>query len=237
MFFRRRNRNLATDDLLEPILDAVAPYTMVARDGVAFSAKQALTAVQENFRGDIVECGVWRGGCAFAMLLAQKALFGQVKKPVWMFDSFQGLPPAGKADGLAALNYQRDVNSPTYFDNCSASIEDVRQAARSLGLVEGAEFHLVEGWFDATVPVAVNRLDEVGIALLRLDGDWYESTKVCLDHFAPLVATNGVVIIDDYLAWDGCVRAVHEYLVTNDLPYRIRTVGDCLAYFACSIRG
>ena len=85
-------------------------------------------------------------------------------------------------------------------------------------------YELVRGWFQDTVPELAQRLADEGIALLRLDGDWYDSTMVCLEHLVPLLHEEGVVILDDYYAWDGCARATHDYLSRHDLPYRIRTV-------------
>ena len=67
--------------------------------------------------------------------------------------------------------------------------------------------------------------------MLRLDGDWYDSTMQCLEALVPLVAEGGTIIIDDYYAWDGCARAVHDYLSRNDLPYRIKSLyGNYGAY-------
>jgi O-methyltransferase len=90
--------------------------------------------------------------------------------------------------------------------------------------VPAAGWELVPGWFDETVPPLARRLRGEGIALLRLDGDWYESTTVCLEHLEPLVHEEGVIVIDDYYAWDGCARAVHDYLSRHDLPYRLRGI-------------
>ena len=72
-----------------------------------------------------------------------------------------------------------------------------------------ANFECVKGWFDNTIP-GFNKINS--IALLRLDADWYDSTMVCLKHFYPKVAENGIILIDDYYTWMGCSRAVHDYL-------------------------
>ena len=79
---------------------------------------------------------------------------------------------------------------------------------------------LVEGWFENTLPQC--RFDEP-IALLRLDADWYESTMICLRNLFHRVAPGGLIIIDDYYAWDGCSRAVHDFLSSESAPERIES--------------
>jgi O-methyltransferase len=116
------------------------------------------------------------------------------------------------------------------MDNCRVSVDDVRAGLLALDLPEGS-WELVPGWFQDTLPALAERLRETGIALLRLDGDWYDSTMVCLEHLEPLVHEEGVVIVDDYYAWDGCVRAVHDYLSRHDLAYRIRGIPDGISAY------
>ena len=196
---------------------------MVPDVAVAFAIEQAVAAVERSPAGAIVECGVWRGGCATAMLLAQRAAFGRVVSPVWLLDSFEGLPAAVERDGPLATTWQADTESPIYFDNCRASIADVREGLDRFGFADD-DVRLVAGWFADTVPSVAKELDAGGISLLRLDGDWYESTMTCLTHLEPHVVDEGVILVDDYYAWDGCARAIHEYLAANDLSYRIRSL-------------
>ena len=156
-----------------------------------------------------------------AMMLAQKAVFGRVVKPVYMLDSFEGLPPITMKDGANAEAFARG-DWGTEYDNCKVDIETVRSWLGSVGLQEG-DYILVKGWFDRTAPELATRLINSGIAVLRLDGDWYESTRTCLDNLAPIVSENGHIIIDDYYCFDGCARAVHDYLSASQRPCRIRT--------------
>lgn len=204
------------------ILSIVRSYTMVADSGVRFAAHQTTELVERNIPGVIVECGVWRGGCALAMLLAQRRAFGEVVRPVHLLDSFRGLPPATRRDGPGALEWQAST-----VDNCAATRKEVVDLMGWFSFNEGVDYHVHEGWFAETLP---NFREQV--ALLRLDGDWYRSTRECLDALVPRVSEHGTVILDDYYAWDGCARAVHEYLAVNDLPYRIRSLpGYTSAYF------
>lgn len=149
--------------------------------------------------GDVVECGVWRGG----MIAGIAEVIGP-KKHYHLYDSFEGLPEAKEIDGISALSWQKNTEGAFYFDNCKAEIAFAEKAMQ----MAGAPFTCHKGWFSDTVP----NCNLENISLLRLDGDWYESTMVCLQHLFPRVVKGGVVIIDDYYTWDGCSRAVHDYL-------------------------
>jgi O-methyltransferase len=180
--------------------------------------------------GVIVECGVWKGGASLAALLAQRHAFGRVERSVYLLDSFEGLPPVKEKDGPLAADWQRGEDAERFLDNCRAAEEEVRRvlAVHDFGAEEAI---IVKGWFADTVGTVVGACSESGIAILRLDGDWYDSTTECLEALEPLVAEGGTIIIDDYYAWDGCARAVHDYLSRNDLPYRIKSLyGNFGAY-------
>lgn len=215
------------------LLRRIAPYTMVPPAGVAFAAQQAVRAGERG--GVIVECGTWMGGTSFAMALAQRAAFGQVRAPVWMFDSFEGLPRPDDRDGEAAFRLMDSTSRPL-----AASLEAVRSLRAAFGLAE-AEAPIVPGWFSDTLPATVEALHGAGgVALLRLDGDWYESTRTAVRVLLPLVNEGGVVIIDDYYAWEGCARAVHEVLASDPgrapAPHRARG-GRGMVRQGCAMSG
>lgn len=201
----------------------VANDTMVHETGISFTAAQAQAIIETDCPGVYVECGVWRGGSSLAMLLAQRIKYGKVLRPVYMFDSFEGLPAPKERDGPLAGQWQKG-ETHDYFDNCVANEDQVRKTMDHHGFIENQDFFLRRGWFDTTVPAAVDELKERGVALLRLDGDWYDSTIVCLKHLEPLCSEHSCIIVDDYFAWDGCARAVHDYLSEQNLPYRIRSL-------------
>jgi O-methyltransferase len=219
-----------TDAQFGRLLASVRSLTMVHESGVRFTAEQAVELIQRNIMGVYVECGVWRGGCSLAMLLAQRYQWGRVERPVYMLDSFEGLPPVTPRDGPLAVRWQNGADPANYSDNCKASLEDLKANVAAMGF--GPEdCTIVPGWFNDTVPLVAETLKSRKIALLRLDGDWYDSTLVCLERLMPVVSEGGVVIIDDYYAWDGCARAVHDYLSHHDLPYRIRSLFNCYAVY------
>jgi len=161
--------------------------------------------------GAVVECGVWRGGMSGAVA----ELLGP-QRDYYLFDSFEGLPEAQPIDGAAALAWQHDTSSPAYFDNCRAEMEHAGRAMRMSG---APRVHIVKGWFADTLK---SFPPGERIAVLRLDGDWYESTMQCLTELYPRMCPNGLIIFDDYYAWDGCALAVHDYFSRMRLPCRMQ---------------
>ena len=182
-----------------------------------------LCAKFEAMRGCVVECGVWRGGMSAGMAEVLGA-----DRQYFLFDSFEGLPPAREdVDGAAAIAWQSNTTSPTYRNNNTAAEEE---AAAAMKLSGTPSFSLVKGWFNETLPRFAPPCD---IAVLRLDGDWYDSTRASLENLYPHVAPGGIVIVDDYYNWDGCARAVNEFIASiaspNAVP-RIRQFHDLVAY-------
>lgn len=211
------------DPRIAKILDAVTPYSMVHETGIVFSMAAVVYAIKNSLPGVFLECGTWRGGCSVAMLLVQRELFGKVFKPVYMLDSFEGLPRVDHRDGPLAAEWQSGIDPVKFYDNCKAAQEDLENLLKQHRFM-AADYRLVRGWFESTVPSIASELSENGIAVLRLDGDWYASTDVSLKYLCPITSERAVVIVDDYYAWDGCARALHDYLSRNDLPYRIKSL-------------
>ena len=209
--------------LAKRIIGEVRPYTMVPDENLTVTIGLVLDAIESGRTGDIVECGAWFGGSSFAMLLAQRYAFGRIVKPVWMFDSFEGLPKAETRDGQMALQYQAATDAPGYLDNCRAPLDQVQEAARKFGFSDD-EAIIVPGWFEETLPRHVPKLSELGISVLRIDCDWYAPVSLVLDQLAQLVPEEGAIILDDYFAWDGCARATHDFLSRNDLCWRVRSM-------------
>lgn len=148
--------------------------------------------------GCVVECGVWRGGMSAAMAEVLGA-----GRTYYLFDSFEGLPAADVTrDGRRAVA-RSTAADPTW--RLSAAQEVAEATMRRSGVTS---YHLVPGWFKDTLATFA----APPISVLRLDGDWYDSTRQCLEALYPAVQPGGLVIIDDYYAWEGCARAVHEYL-------------------------
>lgn len=160
--------------------------------------------------GSFVECGVYSGAQCAAMALASPG------RRVHLFDSFVGIPESGPMDDESINTLVRggDRLVTTGISACSAAL--VKMRMREWGVQAQLVFH--EGWFQNTVPPAARVMHESyeRIAILRLDGDLYESTKVCMHHLAPLVVPGGFIIIDDW-ALTGCRKACEEWFKAHDL--------------------
>jgi hypothetical protein len=162
--------------------------------------------------GCVVECGTWRGG----MIAGIADLLG-AGRPYFLFDSFEGLPPAREIDGPAALAWQSDRDGAWYYDNCTAPIE---YAQKAMAMSRATDYRIIKGWFEQTLPVFE---PPEPIAVLRLDADWFDSTLVCLESLFRHMAPGGMIILDDYLTWDGCSKAVHQFLAKSSSSARIST--------------
>jgi O-methyltransferase len=170
-------------------------------------------------KGCVIECGVWRGGsiASIAELLGSGRNYH-------LFDSFQGLPPAQEVDGLAAQAWQSETTSSDYHDNCAAAKEYAEQA---MWLAKTNRFQIHAGWFHDTLP----RFSPYEpIAILRLDADWYDSTMTCLNNLYPHMSPGGLIIVDDYNTWDGCSRALHDFLAKAKSHARIQQWDNDVTY-------
>ena len=218
--------NAAHAAKINKIISRVRPYTMVPDEAVVRTIELTVEAGKTATHGDVIaEYGTWRGGSSLAMILAQQEFFGAVRYPVWMFDSFEGLPAITVEDGKLAEAWQKQGHTPEFFNNCTAHLEEVLAMLQREG-VEPSSYRIFKGWFNQTVVPAAEELTRCGaqLALLRLDGDWYESTKVCLTALFPKLRKGAPCIVDDYYAWDGCALALHEYFGQHRIASRIRAM-------------
>jgi O-methyltransferase len=181
-------------------------YTMIPVR--SYAGNLHLAAKVKGVEGIIVECGTWRGG----MIAGIADVLGS-GRCYYLCDSYQGLPPAKEVDGARAKAYQADTTSPEYFNNCTASEEEARAA---MSMSAAKDYQIFKGWFEDTLP----KLPPHPIALLRMDADWYESTKCILDNLADRVVHGGMIIIDDYYGWEGCTAAVNEFAARKKWPLR-----------------
>jgi hypothetical protein len=143
-----------------------------------------------------VECGVARGGSGATIATALSEV--DPGRRVFLFDTFEGLPEPTRENP----DYERAVQCT---GKCRGGLEEVDGLFRQLGL---HNYRLIKGMFQETLPVA----DTGEISLLHLDGDWYESTRACLENLWDRVCEGGIVQIDDYGEWQGCKKAVDEFL-------------------------
>ena len=161
-----------------------------------------------------IECGTWRGGMSFGMMQVLPEI------PSWhLFDSFEGLPEATEVDGEVAVSDQKEGRLK--YDNNTADYQEFLANAERFRL-KTQQAHVHRGWFRDTLS---NFVPEKPISVLRLDGDWYDSTLVTLERLYDHVQPKGVILIDDYYRWVGCSRAVHDFLSSRMSRDRVRSYG------------
>ena len=187
------------------VLARVRPYTMTSVDAVVALCSATEHVCRARVPGAFVECGVWRGGSMLAVALTLLRL-GVRDRDLFLFDTFAGMPPPGDHD-VRVLDGLPATNPASLTPAIAVGVGEVRALLRSSGYPPG-RIHLVEGPVERTLPAAAP--DE--IALLRLDTDWYSSTRHELEHLGPRVSSGGILIVDDYGHWQGARRAVDEYI-------------------------
>lgn len=185
-------------------------YTMISVQVYIANLLMAMKIRDKQIDGCVVECGVWRGG----MVAGIAKVLGN-KRDYYLCDSFAGLPKPNALDGEKAQAWAEDYNSPFYLDNCKAEITYAKQAMQ-LANIDNANY--IQGWFENTLP---KLKPKSGIALLHIDGDWYDSVLTSLNYLYKYMTPGGIILIDDYYLWDGCARAVHQFLAEHKLNLRI----------------
>lgn len=194
-------------------IDRAQPFTMTSPERLATLCMAVEYVVANQIPGAFVECGVWRGGSSMAAALTYQRL-GRDDVDLFLFDTFEGMSPPSKEDirpdtGEAAeeLLAASDRRSEIW---AYAPIEEVRRNLAGTGY-PAERLHFVKGKVEETIPESAPEQ----IAILRLDTDWYESTKHELNHLLPRLSRNGILIVDDYGAWAGARQAVDEYFATR----------------------
>ena len=204
-----RRRFPDVDRRVVDIFNRVKPYTMTSPERVFALCDAVRYVAAAAIEGAVVECGVWRGGSSMAAALMLREL-GAADRDLHLFDTFEGMS--------APTEHDRRAGGPAAADLLAASgkdakvwayspLDEVRANLQSTGYPM-ERVHFVQGKVEDTIPE--HAPDK--IAILRLDTDWYESTRHELEHLFPRLAVGGVLIIDDYGAWEGARRAVDEFI-------------------------
>jgi hypothetical protein len=190
-------------DEFADVLRAINPYTMLSKERLEALYKGAKDICESDLGGSFVECGVSAGGSS-ALLAWVVKKYSRQPRFVYCFDTFQGMPKPGIDDRHAGIPAQK---TGWGHGTCAAPLESLMEAA---GKVDAAELiRPIKGLFQHTLPLAK---DEIGpIALLHLDGDWYDSTRAILENLYVQTQPGAYLQIDDYGYWDGCRKAVEEF--------------------------
>ncbi len=188
--------------------------TYLKPDGLRALAAGVRDAETARLPGLVIEAGTALGGSAIVMAAAKAP-----ERPMKVYDVFGMIPPPSDRDGAdvheryakIAAGEARGVGGDTYYGYRDDLYDEVTEAFSRLGFpVAEHNVELVRGLFEDTI-----ELDEP-VAFAHLDGDWYESTKTCLERIAPLLSPGGRIVLDDYDKWSGCRTAVDEYFAGRD---------------------
>ena len=223
---------------IEQAITLIKGYTMLSRSTLVSLADQIAYCNKVDLEGAFVECGVWKGGAVALMAYISKQT-GRPDRALHLFDAFQDIcPPDPKVDGEKALNETKKFGS--YQEGDLQPLSGVYDRFGGHGTIDAckevigktgypsANVHFHQGWFQDTVKEASKSIPK--ISLLRLDGDWYESTMVCLQAFYDQVVPGGFIIFDDYGAYEGCRKAVHDFFDNRNVrPFLVRA--DTACYF------
>jgi O-methyltransferase len=197
------------DDPAREVITAVRPWTMTSPEKLYALILAVRYVVRHEVPGDVVECGVWRGGSmqAVAKTLLQ---LGVTDRDLHLFDTFEGMPPPTEEDRRIDGKSAADMMAATDRSNpvwAYASLEDVQEGLAQIPY-PGERIHYIKGKVEETIPEHAPQ----GISILRLDTDWYSSTKHELDQLYDRLSPGGVLLIDDYGWWQGSRQAVDEFL-------------------------
>lgn len=205
------------------IIRRVRHYTMTTAERISALVQAVKYVERAKIPGSVVECGVWRGGSMMAVAYTLKRL-GECNRDMYLFDTFEGMTKPTDVDVSlagqpASIQFEetRTINGGSEW--CHASIEDVRSNLLATGY-ESGRFKFIKGKVEETIPGYA----PAQISILRLDTDWYESTRHELNHLFPRLSVGGVVIIDDYGHWQGARKAVDEYFERSDTPILLHRI-------------
>jgi hypothetical protein len=214
-FARMRRKDIQAADW--QTICAAWPHTMTSVERLIGLIDAVRYVVRAGIPGSIVECGVWRGGSMMAAALTLMHENDQ-SRDLFLYDTFQGMtPPTDRDlsfDGKSAAMQLASAKVGTGVW-CHASLQDVEHNLQSTGY-PAQRIRFVQGDIVQTIPATLPG----PISILRLDTDWYESTRHELEHLYPLVSNQGIVIVDDYGHWQGSRKAVDEFIAVQRIcPY------------------
>ncbi len=189
-------------------INSPVSHTLLGQAALTSLRSCARQAIWLRVPGDFMECGVWRGGACILLRAVQNAMGVGPRRRTWVADSFQGLPQPDRQTNLLDAVLYAYLSETGAF---AVALEEVRQNFARYGLLdEGVGF--LPGWFADTLPAWQGQL-----ALLRLDGDWYDSTYTALEHLYDKVSWGGFIIIDDYHPVLGAYHAVNDFRAQRDI--------------------
>lgn len=196
-----------SQDEFSRIYRIIRPYTMVSNSRLRGLYRAVRYVVSNSIPGDIVECGVARGGSAALMGITLKRL--GANRTLWVYDNFEGLPEPTENDPDWEI-------AKNYVGTCQGDLEEVTSLFDKLDILSKCK--IVKGLFQDTLPSS----DVACIAVLHIDGDWYDSVMACLEHLYKRVSPGGLIQIDDYGFWAGARKAVDEFIDKHCIEAKLK---------------
>lgn len=209
---RHADQVINNDGIFKEIYYKCKKYTLTSTERKFALYKAVQYIINNDIEGDFVECGVWKGGST--MLIAHTLLrLNATNRKIYLYDTFEGMVEPTKGDRLIG---RESIDTQYIWEKrkkwCYASLDKVKKNMISTGYPE-KNIIFVKGKVEDTIPSKIPSK----ISLLRLDTDWYESTKHELIHLYPLLSKNGVLLLDDYGCWAGAKKAADEYFKLNTI--------------------
>lgn len=201
-------------DDVRKLIAMVKGYTVIHKVNLSILYGLAKEIKEKGIEGDIVECGVAKGGSSAILAYNFR---NDPKRFLWLYDTFEGLPSPSSQDGPEAFKYTGE---------CKGSIEEASSVISKIGFpLERVIFR--KGLFKDTFK---EKLPEK-VALLHVDADWYESVLICLTTFYERISPGGIVILDDFGHWEGCRKAFYDFCKTMNVYPLLERVGHAQAFW------
>lgn len=226
----KKGKSLDTDLLADAqfmsLFRQVQPFTMTSAERLYALHKAVIYTIEKGLPGDFVECGVWKGGSSMMIALTLKQL-GITDRDLYLYDTFEGMSAPTEQD-VSVIGDKADTLLREHDKSAGiwaySGLDEVKANMQMTGYPAN-RIHYVKGKVEDTIPGVIPSK----IGLLRLDTDWYESTRHELQHLYPQLAAQGVMIIDDFGHWEGAKKAVVEYfqgqpILLNRIDYTGRSM-------------
>jgi hypothetical protein len=202
---------------LDQFLEYVKPYTMTSNERIECLFNSLEYINHNNINGDYVECGVWKGGNIIGILkyLESKSDF---KSDVYLYDTFTGMTEPESVDNdLNQINAKDILHQPNIL--CYSSLEEVKSNILNITNYPSKKKKIKYIVGDVSETLLDENNIPQQISLLRLDTDWYKSTKIELEILWDKLVDGGILIIDDYGHWDGCKKAVDKFFMNKNYEF------------------
>lgn len=209
----KENFPKAVDENFRVLYKKYQSYSMIHWPGLYTAYRAAEHIRNHDITGAVVECGVWKGGCTAIMAEILKGM--NVVPEFYLYDTYEGMSEPTEDD----YSMSTDISAGKLYEDYKGewsvgALETVKNVMTRTGYPE-EKLHYVRGKVEETIPETIPEK----IALLRLDTDWYESTKHELEYLYPRLVKGGILIVDDYGAWAGSKKAVDEYFSDKKMPF------------------